>query len=302
MFNDEINPKGFNLLDEQLAQSGLEMSILPAIIGGAISLGSAIAGASAASSANAQAQSNYEDQMEAAQETADLTNEYNKKAFGVEILNYQKNANYNWETALQTYDYNVRRQDYQEAQDMKAYEADQGRVKGQKAANAWAAAQGAESEQRALEQVRIGNAFEMQDAMVSQLRAMGTASLGQAGKSTQRSINSTLAELGRQIGVMDASLNAAVTDTNMNLINQSGEYYFANKNLDLTAMLVPEALPDIPEPIKPPDPIWLEPMEVQPNAIQAPIKQNVGAMLVQGAFNAASSAVGMYAQSQNKIG
>jgi hypothetical protein len=43
-------------------------------------------------------------------------------------------------------------------------------------------------------------------------------------------------------------------------------------------------------------------MEVQPNAIQAPIKQNVGAMLVQGAFNAASSAVGTYAQTQNKIG
>lgn len=302
MFNDEINPKGFNLLDEQLAQSGLEMSIEPFLISAGIGLASSIFGASQASSANAQAQSNYEDQMEAAQETADLTNEYNKKAFGVEILNYEQNAAYNWETALQTYDYNVRRQDYQEAQDMKAYEADQGRVKGQKAANAWAAAQGAESEQRALEQVRIGNAFEMQNAMVSQLRAMGTASLGQAGKSTQRSINSTLAELGRQIGVMDASLNAAVTDTNMNLINQSGEYYFANKNLDLTAMLVPEALPDIPEPIKPPDPIWLEPMEVQPNAIQAPIKQNVGAMLVQGAFNAASSAVGTYAQTQNKIG
>jgi hypothetical protein len=98
---------------------------------------------------------------------------------------------------------------------------------------------------------------------------------------------------------MDASLNAAVTDTNMNLINQSGEYYFANKNLDLTAMLVPEALPDIPEPIKPPDPIWLEPMEVQPNAIQAPIKQNVGAMLVQGAFNAASSGLSTYAKFPN---
>jgi hypothetical protein len=268
-------------------------------VSAAIGLASSLFGASQASSANDQAQRNYEEQVKAAEETAKKTNEYNKKAFGVEILNYERNAAYNWETALQTYDYNVKRQDYQEAQAMKAYEADQGRIAGQKTANAWAATQGAESEQRALEQVRIGNAFEMQNAMVSQLRAMGTASLGQAGKSTQRSINSTLAELGREIGVMDASLKAAVTDTNMNLINQMGEYYFANKNLDLTAMLMPEALPDIPEPIKPPDPIWLEPMEVEPNAISPPIKQDVGAMVVQGAFNAASAGLGAFANYKN---
>ena len=216
------------------------------------------------SNANKQAKKNYEDQLERAEERAAKINEYNAKSHQNTIDNWRQNAEYNWETALQEYAYTQEIQDYREAQEMRAYKADQSRVRGQKAANAYAAAMGVESEQRALEQVRVGNAFEQQSDMVNQLRAAGKAALGQAGKSTQRSINDTLAELGRNIAIRDATLNSAITDTTINLMNIKGDAYYANRNLELTSMLMPEELPDIPEPIKPPEPIWLEPMEVDP--------------------------------------
>ncbi len=248
-------------------------------------------GAFQADSANKQNDKAYKEQKKAAEEYADTVNEYNQEAQDVRIANYEINSQYNWETALQKYDYTVKMRDYQERQAMRAYEADQARIVGQKSANAFAAAMGVESEQRALEQVRVGNAFEQQSAMVQQLRAAGKAALGQAGKSTQRNITSTIAELGRDIGIRDATLNSAITDANMNLINIKADHFYANKNLDLTAMLLPEEMPDIPEPIKPPDPIWMDPMEVDPMYIQPPAQQSVFAPLVQGAFDIASTTI-----------
>tara|TARA_R110002012_G_scaffold169893_1_gene334027 strand:+ start:5152 stop:6045 length:894 start_codon:yes stop_codon:yes gene_type:complete len=291
--NEEINPKGFNLLGEQLAESGLESNFWQVLGAAAASVVGGVMQSNQASRANSQAEKNYKKQMEAAEEEADKINEYNQKEFDVKVLNREATASYNWETALQKYDYTVKIKDYEFEQENKAYEADQERVRGQKISNAFGVMQGVESEQRALEDVRIGNAFEQQDAMVAQLRSAGSAALGQAGKSTQRGINSTIAELGREIAVMDASLNSAITDTNMNLMSINAEYYFANRNLDATAMIKPEALPDIPEPIKPPDPIWLEPMEVDPMFIQPPNKQSVSAPIVSGLMNAGTGLLGL---------
>ena len=69
MFN-----KNYDLLGEQLAESGLEMNLLPAtalLIGTAVSAGTSILGgifgASQADKANAQAEKSYNNQMKAAQ-------------------------------------------------------------------------------------------------------------------------------------------------------------------------------------------------------------------------------------------
>tara|TARA_B100000073_G_scaffold348427_1_gene367171 strand:+ start:3176 stop:4027 length:852 start_codon:yes stop_codon:yes gene_type:complete len=255
---------------------------------GLTTLASGIFGGFQANNANNQAKKNYKKQMEAAEEQADKINDYNKKKFENTKANWRQNEAYQWETALQEYEYTLEIQKYREAQEMRAYKSDQARVRGQKAANAYAAAMGVESEQRALEQVRIGNAFEQQDAMVQQLRAAGKAALGQAGKSTQRTINDTIAQLGRDIAVRDASLNSAITDTAINLMSIKGDAYFADRNLDLTAMLKPEELPEIPEPIRPPEPIWLEPMEVDPMFITPPTEQSVAAPIISGALDAAT--------------
>ena len=101
-----------NLLKEQLAQSGLEMSIViapavaAALIGGGTSILGGIMGSKSASDQNQQAQSNYEAQQRAAQAAADAQNEYNRRAFEVEKQNYYNFRKYEWDTAVKSWQYN----------------------------------------------------------------------------------------------------------------------------------------------------------------------------------------------------
>ncbi len=70
-----FNPKE-NLLDQQLAVSGLEMNILPVLagIGAVTGIERGIIGSNQASRANAQAKSNYKNQQKAAERQAAKTN------------------------------------------------------------------------------------------------------------------------------------------------------------------------------------------------------------------------------------
>ena len=85
MFDSEFNPKGWSLLDEQLAESGLEMSIDPftAISAGASIIGG-IFGSSQASSANKSAKRAQKKAQELANKQAAITNAYNQEAFAAE--------------------------------------------------------------------------------------------------------------------------------------------------------------------------------------------------------------------------
>ena len=97
-----FNPKE-NLLDQQLAVSGLEMSIWPAVFAGVSAVASIAGGISAskqASKNNARAEQNANEQRAAAKEQADKTNEYNKKVFAADKANYYSNRAYDWQTTV----------------------------------------------------------------------------------------------------------------------------------------------------------------------------------------------------------
>jgi hypothetical protein len=100
---------------------------IPAIVGvfagisAAASVASGIAGASQASSQNAQAQSNYEAQKRASEEAARKTNEYNKRVFEADKINYQRQREYEWNTAIKQWQYNSEIQDFQYLQTAKQY-------------------------------------------------------------------------------------------------------------------------------------------------------------------------------------
>ena len=47
-------------------------------------------------------------------------------------------------------------------------------------------------------------------------------------------------------------------------------------------MIEPERLPDIPEPLLPPERVFVEPMQATADFIPAPIRQNTFAPIVQG--------------------
>jgi hypothetical protein len=112
-----------NLLKDQLAESGLEMQILPILAGisAVASIAGGVMGASQADSQNQQAQQNYNDQVKKQKEIADKTNEYNKKAFVAEQENYWNQYNYQWDTAVQSWQRNNEIQDYKYLQDLRLY-------------------------------------------------------------------------------------------------------------------------------------------------------------------------------------
>ena len=86
--------------------------IAPAV-GGLVSLIGGAVGASEASSANRQAQQNYEDQKRQQKKIADAANEYNKRAFDVDVQNYNLQRNYQLETAIQQWERGKEIQDYE---------------------------------------------------------------------------------------------------------------------------------------------------------------------------------------------
>jgi hypothetical protein len=279
-----------NLLKEQLAQSGLVMSLEPvttaALIGAGTSLISGLFGSKSASDQNAQAQANYDQQLKAAQAAADAQNEYNQRAFEVEKQNYENFRRYEWETAVKNWQYNSEVQDFQYLQTVKQFGKSVENTQDQLTYNNIAAMQASEAEQASLQEIMNETAFTMQGALVEQLQAEGRAALGQAGNSRNKAIQSTIASMGRDAAVMDASLSSSVEQMRRNMRDISMRKYGADLQAKASMMIAPERLPDIPMPTQAPARIFIEPMKVMPGAVQAPVQQSVMAPLMSSVAQA----------------
>jgi len=279
----ELN-KNFNLLEEDLAVSGLEMSVDPTfgIISAAASIAGGIFGASSASRANSDAKRAQRKQQEQLNKIADATNEYNEKKFEVDKENYRKQAEYNFETALQNWRYQTTIRALQEKTDAQKYLMNVENSNKQLTFNRLAEQQGLSREQLSIEDARNEYAFQRQDLLVAQLEAEGKTSLGQAGRSRAKSIQSNLAQIGRDIAVMDASLTGEIKQSTLNMFDISMGRYAADARVEAARMLRPERLPDIPAPTKPPEPTWLAPMKVIPGMAAPAQQQSVAAPLISG--------------------
>lgn len=294
----ELN-KNFNLLEEDLAVSGLEMNIVitPALALGGISAASSIIGgifgASSASKANSDAKRAQRKQQEQLDKIADATNEYNKKKFEVDKENYRKQAEYNFETALENWRYQTSIRALQEKTDAQKYLMNVENSNKQLTFNRLAEQQGLNREQLSIEDARNEYAFQRQDLLVAQLEAEGKTSLGQAGRSRAKSIQSNLAQIGRDIAVMDASLTGEIKQSTLNMFDINMGRYAADARVEAARMLRPERLPDIPAPTKPPEPTWLAPMKVLPGMAAAPVQQSVFAPLISGIGSAANTLSGI---------
>jgi len=231
MFDTEFNPKGWSLLDEQLAESGLEMNIVigagavASVIGTGIS---AIFGSNQADKANRKAEKAYKEQMEAAEDAADATNAYNKEAFKVDIANYQRQREYEYDTALRNWRYQTEIQDYQYLSAIKQYGKSVENTESRLAYNDIAAQQAYEAEQSALNELYTEDAFNRQGMLVDQLQNEGRAALGQSGNSRGKALQSTIASLGRNAAIMDASLSSSVEQSQRNLRQIGMQRYAAD--------------------------------------------------------------------------
>ena len=259
-------------------------------IGIATTLAGGIMGASSASSQNAKNKKAEKKQQKLLDEQARLQNEYNAAKFEIEQENYDKQANYNFETALEKWRYSTEIRAIQEKIDSQKYLLNVKNSAEELSFNALAEQQGLSREQLAQQDARNEYAFNRQDLLVAQLESQGKASLGQAGRSRSKSIQSNLAQIGRDIAVMDASLTGEIKQSNLNMFDIRLGRYGADARVEAARMLRPERLPDIPAPTKPPEPTWLEPMKILPGMAAPAQQQSVWAPLVSSIGSAAGAA------------
>jgi len=297
----EFNQKNSSLLDDQLAESGLEMNIGPAaigaLIGGAASIFGGISGSQQAAAQNSQAQANYEAQKRAAEKQAQQTNEYNARVFEADKENYRRQREYEWQTAIKQWQYNSEIQDFQYLQTARQYLSSVENTQQQLTYNSVAAMEAQEQEQASLSEILNSAAFQQEGMLIESLQNEGRAALLQAGGSRTKAIQSTVAEQGRNAAILSASLISAGMQSQRNMRDIEMGRYADDLKARNAMMIEPERLPDIPQPIKPPERVFVEPMKATAGFIPAPLQQSTFAPIVQGFASAGSMIAGVDAKS-----
>ena len=253
------------------------------------SIAGGIMGSSQASKQNAAARKNQRKQQKLLNKQAKNQNKYNQEKFDAERENYKKQADYNFQSAILDWQYKTSLRALQERTDMQKYIINADNSRRQLSFNKLAEQQGLSREQLAIEDARTENAFQRQDLLVAQLQAEGKASLSQAGNSRNKSIQSNIAQIGRDIAVMNASLTGEINQSNLNMFDIQLGRFSADARVEAARMLKPQRLPDIPAPVRPPEPTWVEPMKILPGMAAPAQQQSVFAPLISGIGSAASS-------------
>ena len=248
-----------------------------------------IFGSKQASDQNAQAQSNYEAQKRASEEAARLTNEYNARVFTADKENYRRQREYEWTTAVKSWQYNSEIQDYQYAQTAKQYLSSVENTQQQLTYNSVAAMEAQEQEQASLAEILNSAAFQQEGMLIESLQNEGRAALLQAGGSRTKAIQSTVAEQGRNAAILSASLVSAGMQSQRNMRDIEMGRYADDLKARNAMMIEPERLPDIPQPIKPFERVFVEPMQATAGYIPAPMQQSIFAPMLQGVAGATST-------------
>ena len=288
-----FNPKE-NLLDQQLAVSGLEMHIDPfTAISAGVSIIGGIMGSNDAKRQNKAAKKAAEEQRRAAQAAADATNEYNARAFEAEKKNYFNNKTFQYETALKSWKYNQSIKDFEYNAVVQRYGKSVENTENQLIFNNIAAIDAYEAEQSALNELFAEDSFNRQGDLVDRLQQEGEAQLGQAGVSRMKGIQSRLAGIGRNTAIADASLASSVEQSQRNMRQIAIQKYGADLAAKANLMIRPQALPDLPKPEQGPDMIFVEPMKATAAYVQPARQVSTMAPLVAGFGSAASTLQGV---------
>lgn len=253
------------------------------------SIGSGILGATQASKQNKKAEENYNAQKESKEKLARLTNEYNQRVFEADQENYKRQREYEWQTAIQSWQYNQEIQDYQYLQTSKQYLSSVENTQQQLSYNSIAAQQAQAQEQASLTEIMNSDAFQREGMLIESLQNEGRAALLQAGKSRTKAIQSTVAEQGRNAAILSASLISAGQQSQRNMQDIQFSRYADDLKARNAMMIEPDRLPDIPQPIMPPERIFVEPMQATAGFTPSPVKQNIFAPIVSGVAGASST-------------
>jgi len=271
-----------------------------AAVGAISSIVGGIFGATQASNQNSNAEQYRAEQQRLLEEQARIQNQYNKRKFEVDKENYRKQADYNFDTAIKKWQYDMTLRTLQEKVDAQKFLMNVENSQKQLTFNRVGENQAKSREQLALNDALAEDSFERQDLLVAQLQAQGKARLGQAGGSMTKRMQSAEAQIGRDLAVLDASITGEINASNLRMFDITLGRYSADARVDAARMLMPERMPDIPAPTRPPEPTWLEPMQILPGMVAPAAQQSVFAPLISGFGSAASSMASINWSSPNQ--
>jgi hypothetical protein len=286
-----FNPKSNNLLDDQLAVSGLEMNWVGAAIGAGTAIIGGIMGSQQASKQNAANRRAAEEQKRLAEKQAKLTNKYNKATFEAEQKDYFAARQFQYEMAVKQWMYDTSIQDYRYVQDLKAYGASVQNYEQQKMYNNIAFQSAKDSQLAAFSETIDAAAFEKQGMLVEKLEAEGRASMQQASRG--KAMQAVAAKQGRDLAVLSASLTSSAEELKRSLFDTVLEKYGADMQAKANLMIKPDRLPELMVPVMGPAKTFIKPMKVQPAAVPPPRYTNPMVPLIGGISSAASTIAGV---------
>jgi hypothetical protein len=288
-----FNPKSNNLLDDQLAFSGLEMNWVGAAIGAATSIFGGIMGSQQASKQNAANKKAQKKQEKLAKEQAEATNKYNAEKFAIDKQNYYNNKLFQYKTAAKQWAYNQSIQDFEYFNVLQRYAKSVGNTENQLMFNSIAAADAYAAEQSALDDIRTEDAFNKQGALVDRLQQEGQAALLPGGVSRAKAIQSRVAAAGRNAAISDASLASSVEQSQRNMRAIALQKYGSDMQARASMMIKPMKPMNIPMPEMGPDMIFMPPMKATPAYVPPAQQQSTLAPLISGFSSAATSLAGI---------
>jgi len=260
------------------------ISAISGILGG-------IDGSGRANEANRRAQQNAELQRIQQEGAAQVTNAYNKLVHAADQINYQRQREYEYETAIRNWNYQTEIQDFQYLQAAKQFQGSIEATQQQLIYNSVAERQAVESEQAAFNEIMNQQAFQREGMLIEQLQNEGKAAMMQAGGSRTKAIQSTIAEVGRNSAILRASLMSSGAQSDISMSRYADDIKARN-----AMMIEPERLPDIPKPTMAPERIFVEPMAALPGYIPGPATQSAAGPIFQGISGAATAASSFAAQ------
>ena len=257
-------------------------AIILAGVSAVASIAGGISGGMNAAKQNRQAADNYRKQQQAAENTALITNAYNQFAFEAEKINYQRQRQYQFDTAMQQWQYDTEIQDYQYLQTARQFLSSVENTQQQLTYNSVAAREAIEQEQISMNEIKNQIAFQQEGLLIEQLQNEGKAAMLQAGKSRTKALQTTVGDIQRNAAILSASLTSAGLQSQRNMRDIAMSRYADDLKARNAMMIEPERLPDIPKPLMPPERVFVPPIQATADFIPAPLQQSAFAPIAQG--------------------
>ena len=211
-------------------------------------------------------------------------NKWNVKDWRNSVRNEETSRQWQDRLAMSDWNYKTAMQDYEYKNQLKQYAQSEKNYKQQLTFNNTAAAQAYEAEGRKLEEIRIGQAFQSQEMAIETMIEEGQAKAkGQAGGSAAKIQQSIAASYGRNIAILEKSMESAITQYRVDLQKISLEKMGADLQAEAQRMIKPERMPSLPKPEALPVAKIVQPLKIprKKKPIAAVAGSSTGAMLGQ---------------------